>query len=85
MIMKNCKWCGASIQDNIIICPHCKANQNTDHTETLNQNFMSLNMINEIYQMTQNIRAIRKDIKFIKDTCVLMIIGAVILFLFLNS
>ncbi len=42
-------------------------------------------MINEIYQMTQNIRAIRKDIKFIKDTCVLMIIGAVILFLFLNS
>ena len=60
------KWCGTSIQDNIIICPQCKANQNADNTNATNQNFLNPNMINEIYQITQNVCAMRKDINFIK-------------------
>ena len=81
--MKYCKWCGAEIEDNIIICPHCKANQNVDNTNAANQNLMSPNMINAIYQMTQDIHAMRQDIKFIKEVCVLMVIGSILLVYFL--
>lgn len=79
--MKYCKWCGAEIEDNIIICPHCKANQNANNTNagnTANQNSMSPNMINAIYQMTQDIRAMRRDIKFIKDFYFLISIPLII-------
>lgn len=34
--MKKCKWCNSNIEDNVSICPYCKANQNvsTDNSQT---------------------------------------------------
>ena len=38
--MKKCKWCNTSIEDDVTICPHCKAEQSlfgnsaqTNHVE----------------------------------------------------
>lgn len=29
--MKKCKWCNSNIEDTVVICPYCKANQNSDN------------------------------------------------------
>lgn len=35
--MKKCKWCNSDIEDNVTVCPYCKANQNTsDQTKQTN-------------------------------------------------
>lgn len=35
--MKKCKWCNSNIEDTAVICPYCKANQNSEQFFVINR------------------------------------------------
>lgn len=69
--MKKCKFCESNIEDDVKICPYCKANQNLE----INKKVVYTNNEDDNVSIADNITQIAGDIRFLKNV---VIIGLVI-------
>ena len=92
--MKKCKWCNSNIEDTDVICPYCKANQNSDNKantgKSINHVQNYVNNPKKYDSKTQNVRTnaqyniqkdihqMAEDIHFIRVMLILSIILGVI-------
>ena len=70
--MKKCKFCESNIEDDIKICPYCKANQNLEINKKI---VYTNNNEDDNASIFNNITQIAGDIRFLKNV---VIIGLVI-------
>lgn len=93
--MKKCKWCNSNIEDTAVICPYCKANQNSDNNantgKSINHvqsyvenpkkydNKAQATKSNAQINVSKDIHQMAEDIHFIRKFITVMLILSIVL------